>query len=279
MASGGVKRKASQSFLDCVAEFLECPVCLKTIKDPPIYLCEKGHGLCSTCREPLKAEDKPCPVCRGKLIDARNVALEKMLEKLPKIKCKYEGCTFERSDVELVRIHEDEDCKEKPVKCELCPESIVLSKLFSHLEINHGKTPCRDTKLGSGWNVWTPREALDDIYVSPLIKINDLEFIINRKCYDANVTMFWVSLCGTPKQAKQYEYTYTIRVLSSADFKAGREKYILVGIGDCISCTVSHEDVKKNAVGALLFSRKMLEKEAEEDDEKKLRWKVVINKK
>ena len=43
--------------------------------------------------------------------------------------------------------------------------------------------------------------------------------------------------------------------------------------------TVSHEHVKKNAVGALLFSRKMLEKEAEEDDEKKLRWKVVINKK
>ena len=134
--------------------------------------------------------------------------------------------------------------------------------------------------LGEEWTMRTPQEALNDNnYVFPLIKINDLEFIINRKYYDTNVTMFWVSLCGTPKQAKQYEYTYTIRVLSSADVKAGREKYILVGTGDCISCTVSHEDVKKNAVGALLFSRKMLEKEAEEDDEKKLRWTVVINKK
>jgi len=279
MASGGVKRKASVSFLDCVAEFLECPVCLKTIKDPPIYLCEKGHGLCSTCREPLKAEDKPCPECRGKLSDARNVALEKMLEKLPKIKCKYEGCTFERSDVELVRIHEDEDCKEKPVKCELCPESIALSKLYSHLEIKHGRKPGDDSNLGQEWIMWTTQNALNRNYISPLGKVNnDLEFIVNRECYDENVTMFWVSFCGTPKQAKQYKYT--IRVLTSADFKAGRrEKYILAGTEECMSCQVSHEDVKKNAEGALLFSRKMLEKEAEEDDEKKLRWKVVINKK
>ena len=277
MASGGRKRKGTLSLPDWVAESLECPVCLKTIKDPPIYLCEKGHGLCSACREPLKAEDKPCPECRGKLTDARNVALEKMLEKLPKIKCKYDGCTFERSDVELVRIHEDEDCKEKPVKCELCPESIVLSKLFSHLEINHGKTPCRDTTLGSGWSLHTFQDGLHK-QVSLLGKVNnDLEFIINRECYDMNVTMFWISLCGTPKEAKKYEYTIMIK--SAADRKAGREKYISMGTRKCMSCTVSHEDVKKNAEGTLLFSRKMLEKEAEEDDEKKLRWTVVINKK
>ena len=114
---------------DWVAKSLECPVCLETIKDPPVYLCEKGHGMCQTCREPLKAQNKPCPVCRGKLLDTRSLAVENMLEQLPKIKCKNEGCTFERSDDQLVKRHEDE-CRERPVKCEFCQETFAMSKLW-----------------------------------------------------------------------------------------------------------------------------------------------------
>ena len=129
MASGGKKREGDFSLPDWVAKSLECPVCLETIKDPPVYLCEKGHGMCQTCREPLKAQDKPCPVCRGKLLDTRSLAVENMLEQLPKIKCKNEGCTFERSDDQLVKRHEDE-CRERPVKCEFCQETFAMSKLW-----------------------------------------------------------------------------------------------------------------------------------------------------
>jgi len=137
MASSGKKRKESSSLPDWVTKHLECPVCLESIQDPPIYLCEKGHALCQTCREPLKAQEKPCPVCRGKLTDVRNVAVENMLEELPKTKCKNEGCTFERRDNQLVKKHEDE-CKERPVECEACLEPIALSKLVDHLKSKHG---------------------------------------------------------------------------------------------------------------------------------------------
>ena len=84
MASTGQKRKADFAFPDYVVKSLECPVCLETIKDPPVFQCEKGHALCQTCRAPLKAQGKPCPVCRGKLVDTRNLAVENMLEQLPK---------------------------------------------------------------------------------------------------------------------------------------------------------------------------------------------------
>ena len=84
MASEGSKRKANVSLEDLVAEKLECPVCLQTIKDPPVFLCTNGHELCHKCREPLKAEGKPCPVCQGKLLDVRNRFAEKMLEDMPK---------------------------------------------------------------------------------------------------------------------------------------------------------------------------------------------------
>lgn len=277
MASAGGTgngRKRRKTLPDWVAKSLECPVCLETIEDPPIYLCAKGHGLCNTCREKIKAQGK-CPECRSKLTEARNIALEQMLENLPKIKCKYDGCNFQRVNDELVKIHEDEECKEKPVKCQLCPESLALSKLYSHLETKHNRISC-DLILGKVERTFGCK--LDHNNMTNIMKVNnDLEFILNRKHFDLNVTMFWISFLGSPIQAKQYKYT--IKILSSADYKAGRKKYIVSGTGECLSCQVSHEDVKKTVEEALLFSRKKLEKEAEEDDEKKLWWAVMIEKK
>ena len=80
MASQAKKMKASLSLPELLAETLECPVCRKTIQDPPVFQCEKGHELCNPCREQIKAEGKPCPVCRGKLTDTRALAVERMLE-------------------------------------------------------------------------------------------------------------------------------------------------------------------------------------------------------
>ena len=123
MALAGKKRKGDFLLPDWVAKSLECPVCPETIKDPPIFQCEKGHGLCQTCREPLKAQNKPCPVCRGKLVDTRCLALENMLEQLPKIKCKYEGCTFGRSNDELLseeRGRSNVKHDKRPLLCQSC---------------------------------------------------------------------------------------------------------------------------------------------------------------
>jgi len=284
MASAEKKRKVDFSLPDCVVKSLECPVCLETIKDPPIYLCEKGHGLCQTCRTPLKAQKKPCPVCRGKLTDARNLGLENILDQLPKIKCKNEGCTFERSDGQLVRRHEDEECRERPVRCELCLESIALSKLFGHLGTNHLRRPLPCRNLGEEWSFSSVQTFLYARIMQPIGKgNNDYGFIFNWKSYDANSIMFWLSLCGSPKEAKQYEYT--IKIKSSADLKAGRTNPdLLTGKGDCLSCDLSQEDVKKKktmsaAPEVMLFPMDILQKAAEGHDQKRLEWSLMVQKK
>ena len=133
MASTGEKRKANVSLQDLVAETLECPVCLQTIKDPPVFLCANGHELCHKCREPLKAERTPCPVCQGELLDVRSRLAKKMLEELPKIKCQHQGCAFARSDTQLVKSHEEKACRMKPVKCAACPQHIPLSQINDHM--------------------------------------------------------------------------------------------------------------------------------------------------
>jgi len=283
MASAEKKRKVDFSLPDCVVKSLECPVCLETIKDPPIYLCEKGHGLCQTCRTPLKAQKKPCPVCRGKLTDARSLGLENILDQLPKIKCKNEGCTFKRSDGQLVKRHEDEECRERPIKCELCPEPIAMSKLWGHLQTKHARIPLPYQNLGEevGY-IW--QTNLDKyINIQPFGKVNnDLEFIVNWKSYDTNAVMFWLSFCGSQDEARQYEYT--IKIKSSADFKAGRTKYLLIGTGDCLSCDLSQEDVKQKkkmseAAEVMLVPKDILRKAAEGHDQKKLQGSLVIKKK
>jgi len=266
------ERKGSLSLPDWVAESLDCPGCLKTIKDPPIYLCEKGHGLCSTCREQLKAEDKSCPLCRGKLTDTRSLAVENFLEKLPKIRCKYDGCTFERSEKQLVKNHEDQDCREKPVKCRLCPESVAMSKMVSHLKTKHNRKSVGLTIMNKELGVWTSnpwRVGIEEQATHPLSKVNnDLEVILNWESYDENIKMFWISLTGTAKEAKKYEYTLK---LLNKDVK----EVIATKKTECLSCDMSSHDVKKAT--ALFLTRDDM-KQAR-TNEKKLEWKVLIKKK
>ena len=279
MASAGEKGKSDLSLPDWVAKSLECPVCLETIKDPPIFQCEKGHGLCQTCREPLKAQDKPCPVCHGKLLDVRNLAVENILEQLPNIKCKNEGCTFERSNGELVKRHEEVECRERPAKCEECQEPIAVPKLYEHLQTKHGRPSLEYQNLGTAKFFLTNKHSFTTYSQHPLGKVHNIpEFILNWKSYDSNTTMFWISLCGTAKEAKEYEYTMLIE--SSAERKAGRRsKVLLMGRGECLSCEVSHEDVKKKPTEVLIFSQGMLQKAAEGNDENKLEWRLAIQKK
>ena len=133
--------------------------------------------------------------------------MENLLEQLPKIKCKNEGCTYERSDSRLVKRHEDEECRERLGRCEICQKPIALSKLVGHLGTKHGKKPLDYPKLGDFWDI---KNSLAWNGHFPLKVNNDLEFMCNWKSYDAKATMhsalfwglrftqFWTSTCGIP---------------------------------------------------------------------------------
>ena len=280
MASAGKKRKANVSLQDWVAEKLECPVCLQTIKDPPVFLCTNGHELCHRCREPLKAEGKPCPVCKGQLTDTRNRAVEKILEELPKVKCKHEGCTFERSETQLVKGHEEKECRMKPVKCEVCLQLIPLSQIYDHILTNHSRVPCSISRLGAErhFRIRTVRYLLLQKFQISLNLLNsDLKFFLNRMHYDTTFTMFWVAFCGTQMEADEYEYT--IKIKNPTEQREDR-KYLFTGTRDCVSCDVSHEDMKVKG-DALLLNKALLERATfdKEGEFLKVDYCLVIKKK
>ncbi|KAL1439408.1 hypothetical protein MTO96_010227 [Rhipicephalus appendiculatus] len=78
---------------DSMLSLFECPVCLDSAL-PPIEQCRNGHVVCSSCRENVDS----CPVCKEELNNIRNLALEKLAEKV-KFPCKFNpaGCTFKLS--------------------------------------------------------------------------------------------------------------------------------------------------------------------------------------
>jgi len=157
---------------------------------------------------------------------------------------------------------------------------VALSKLVGHLGTKHDKQPIHYPNLGAeiGFSYVNPFRGPDTYSQNSLSKVNnDLEFIVNRKSYDANAAMFWVSLCGTPKEAKEYEFT--IKIESFADKMAGRTKFLLIGTGNCLSCDESHDSVKKKVMGAMLISKEMVERATEGNDENRLYLRLVIQKK
>jgi len=190
--------------------------------------------------------------------------------KLPKIKCRYEDCQFKRADIDVVHQHETE-CLYKLVECSYCKEGIPLSRISDHLDLTHIKKPLTLANLGIEKGFESTNSGLHDLQ-HPL-KCNDLTFFINREHYNDELVMFWISFCGDQNEAEEYEYT--IKIESSADKKAGRTNYLFSGTRKCVSCDVSHEDMKKKKE-AVFINKELLIKAAEGHDEKKLGYYLVI---
>ena len=70
-------------------DLLECPVCLETIKSVPVYQCTNGHVICKDCIRKLN----DCPICRNDSAPARNLQLEKIVQRLEGIQCEKKGPT------------------------------------------------------------------------------------------------------------------------------------------------------------------------------------------
>ena len=87
--------------------------------------------------------------------------------------------------------------------------------------------------------------------------------------------MFWISFSGGQREAEEYEYS--LKIISSADKKAGRTKYLFTGSRQCVSCDVSHRDMEKGKE-ALIIDKKLLLKASEGQDEKKLEYLLKITK-
>jgi len=222
-------------------------VCLKTFMDPPIFMCEKGHGLCGNCREDIKKKRQPCPLCRGALLDTRNLTVEQMLDKLPKNKCKYDGCQFQKVELDLVKKHEI-DCLHRLVICGLCNKGNALLTLTDHLSSVHLSGPL-DMELGVEHGFNGSKLSFGGNH-QPL-KCDSMDFYINQKYHSENLAMFWISFSGSQGDANKYEYMLKIKSTEP------QPDYLFTGARRSVSCEVSHKEMKEEST-ALFIDKKLL---------------------
>ena len=149
----------------------ECPVCLCVLKEPYLIDC-CGNSFCKTCIEPIKSDEKPCPLCNVQFTNSMpDKRLQRMLNELQVYCCHKEAgcewvgelgclpqhlnlkpqdvgdrlsgcqlasvrCVFCCDDIQRkdLKEHEEDKCSKRPYSCEYCED---YKSIFEDVTTNH----------------------------------------------------------------------------------------------------------------------------------------------
>lgn len=218
-------------------ELPECPVCLETMT-APIFQCQSGHSLCSSCSDNLCPSI--CPICRQNMTRIRNLQLEEIVNKA-KVPCANAniGCKFTVPAGE-----KDEHLKECIFRDMECPIGTVFGKcswqgklqdMMNHFKERH-PTNCnvqQDTDIVLN-NI---RLNQDDRHFFLVQNENKMIFMLTMKLDTLSKAAYWtVQLVGCKRAAQQH--IYEIQVNSRQD-----ERRKVIFIEHCYSDTIRADDV------------------------------------
>jgi len=247
---------------------LECPVCFKTILDPPVYVCVNQHMLCEDCHDELKQRNQKCPQCRGDFNGKRNLGIESILESIPKTKCKYEGCDFAKADAEKVKKHES-GCRHRLVKCYVCGKDTPVSGLVHHQVSVHKAQYEIVRNLGEAAVPWysppvrDQNESIPITVKGPGCK-DGLKMFFNGIKLDGHRQLSWISHNQSKDDTEKYEFTLALLCGKAYDTNKGAKKRVAKFSGYCVPSDVSLDTIKKEMLGLNLseeFLKKYVDKE------------------
>jgi len=184
---------------------LECPVC-KEYMLPPIKLCTGGHHLCSKCRHTFLC----CPICRAKLSETRNMALESIASRV-KYPCtnRQSGC-LEKFSIEHIAEHHA-GCVYGKIKCpfhlyETCSWNGLKSDLKQHGKAAHQGYFMEETRFHAPYLSGTLAvlSCFGELFTCYLQK-RDGRF------YGA------VQLIGSSREASKYKCEFTLRATNGIE--------------------------------------------------------------
>ena len=122
----------------------ECPICLCVLKEPYLIDC-CGNSFCKTCIEPIKSDNKPCPLCNVQFTTIMpDKRLQRTLNELQVYCCHKEaGCEWVEelgSLPQYLNLNPQEEsgrllgCQLVSMRCEFCNDYIQRKVLNEHEE-------------------------------------------------------------------------------------------------------------------------------------------------
>jgi len=245
---------------------LECPVCLKTILDPPVYMCVNIHMLCEDCHDELRRRNQKCPQCRGNFSRKRNLGIENILESIPKTRCQFRGCDFAKADAEKVKKHED-SCKHRLVKCYVCDQDTPVSGLADHQVSVHKSQDGIERTLGRiGGRIQCPprRIGVESLPITVMGCKDGLKMFFNMIPLDGGYQLMCISHNQSKEDTEKYEFTMALLCGKTYDKDQDAIKRVAKFSGYCVPSDVSLDTIKKHRLGLNLskaFLKKYTDKE------------------
>ena len=195
--------------LEEIQDALECVICMDVPKHNPVYQCNNGHIVCKSCHSNVVH----CGVCKVKLGNLRNLAVEKVLEKCPR-PCEYDyfGCSMKLTR-DALEFHEN-ICKYKPVQCLStdCEKLVPLIRITKHMEEIH------HVYKASGYTIKYEnlgKEIENEVQIHPAHFMFDgisfFSFVWRSFGTCHRHWYVWLYMVGNPDETKSYIYTVTMK--------------------------------------------------------------------
>lgn len=169
---------------------------------PPIFQCETGHSICSTCLPKMKQ----CPTCKSPSIKTQNFALAQIINHID-YPCRYEKCKFSTKATQI-KAHEA-TCVHGTFKCPL-REYVKCDAQITHAEMNgHIQTVHYENLLDTD-GVTYPFEEEEDFEDSIILryakKLFQMHFVYEDR------TLYWyVQFIGPAEESDKYMFEVDIQ--------------------------------------------------------------------
>jgi hypothetical protein len=189
---------------ECIRSVLECPVCMDAMR-APILQCQNGHNVCNVCKLKLRN----CPTCRAEFIETRNLALEKLSQRI-----RFPCANSQRGCIEKLSIHNimkhQISCPYQTHKCLLghphsCPWEGLRTDILQHAKEIH-EVYAFDTRLDrfSKYEDW--KETMEGAVLCTLSE----EIFLLRKKRDSDKRKYYeaVQYIGPAENASKYRFEH-----------------------------------------------------------------------
>ena len=125
----------SKSLVEKLEEGVRCPVCLEMPTSSPVFMCPRGHLLCSIC---YKGPYSTCPLCRCRMFSNVSLLATLVVDNIER-GCKYasEGCK-----VTLVAGEVEEHAKVCDFRLLSCPSFLCKKEVPFVIVVDHVLTEC-----------------------------------------------------------------------------------------------------------------------------------------
>jgi len=217
---------------------MECPVCLMLPRQAPVYQCENGHCVCSSCKTNLAQ----CPTCRKALgCENRNRIFEELLMSMTHV-CKFanHGCTFSENIAPLA-IHE-QDCQYRVVSCPYfgCKLLVSMAKLLEHIKTDHKEKDFVKHSAPAGRCLAAVKASFNKYtwWLPSHINLGSRNFF--SQCWRTKKGQWFICVRMIGSKNECENYTYTVRL-----YAKGEEKKGLTYCGSCLPLDLTQGDVEE----------------------------------